>query len=160
MLCKKLPRNWRIEKMLLSRGKYWKQQRLEEFPTQHDQESRTVSLFFYDPDLLGSYDIPTFLIKLLLPRVQESLVAKLECCEIHERIWVFLETFLIVNMVDEILMNYTIIQEIWQHHQQSLMMSRILRKEGIENSGSEEPLQSIHLPCFSARARRKSPDDK
>ena len=29
---------------------------------------------------------PTFLIKLLLPRVQESLAAKLECCEIHERI--------------------------------------------------------------------------
>ena len=43
-----------------------KQRRLEEFPTQHDQESRTVSLFFYDPDLLGSHDIPTFLIKLLL----------------------------------------------------------------------------------------------
>ena len=33
------------------------------FLTQHDQESRKVSLFFYDPDLL---------IKLLLPRAQES----------------------------------------------------------------------------------------
>ena len=41
-----------------------------------------------------------------------------------------------------------------------MMMSRILRKEGIENSGSEEPLQSIPLPCFSERARRKSLDDK
>ena len=40
------------------------------------------------------------------------------------------------------------------------MMSRILRKEGIENSGSEEPLQSIPLPCFSVGARRKSLDDK
>ena len=39
-------------------------------------------------------------------------------------------------------------------------MSRILRKEGIENGGSEEPLQSILLPCFSVRARRKSLDDK
>ena len=35
-----------------------------------------------------------------------------------------------------------------------------LRTEGIENSGSEEPLQSILLPCFSVRARRKLLDDK
>ena len=63
-----------------------KKRRLEDFLTQHDQESRTVSLFFYDPDLLSSYDIPTFFIKLLLPRVQESLAAKLECREMHERI--------------------------------------------------------------------------
>ena len=60
--------------------------------------------------------VPTFRIKLLLPRVQESLAAKLECREIHERVWVFLETFLIVNMLDEILMNCTMIQEIWQDH--------------------------------------------
>ena len=45
---------------------------------QHDQESRKVSPFFYDPDLLSSYDIPTFLIKLFLPRVRESLAAELE----------------------------------------------------------------------------------
>ena len=121
-----------------------KQWRLEEFLPQHDQESRTVSLFFYDLDLLSSYDIPTFFIKLLLSRVQESLAAKLECCEIHERILVFLETFLIVNMLNEILVNYTMIQEIWQHHRESLMMSRILRKERIENSGSEEPI-AIYL---------------
>ena len=38
--------------------------------------------------------------------------------------------------------------------------SGILRKEGIESSGSEEPLQSIPLPCFSLRAKRKSQDDK
>ena len=31
--------------------------------------------------------------------------------------------------------------------------SGILRREGIENSGSEEPLQSIPLPCFQGRAR-------
>ena len=37
--------------------------------------------------------VPTFLIELLLSRVQESLAAKLECCEIHEKIWVFQETF-------------------------------------------------------------------
>ena len=95
---------------------------MKEFPTQHDQESRTtVSLFFYDPDLLSSYDMLTFFIKLLILRVRESPAAKLECREIHERIWAFLETFLIVNMLS----------------------LAILRKEGIEKNGSEEPWQSI-----------------
>ena len=125
MLYKKLPRNWIIENTLQwGRKSLKKQRRFEKFPTQQDQESRTVSLFFCDPDLLRSYDIPVFFIKLLLPRVQESLAAKLECREIQERIWVFLETFLIDNMLDEILMNYTIIQETWQHHRESLIMSR------------------------------------
>ena len=41
-----------------------KQRRSEEFHTQHDQETRTVSLFFNDADLLSGYDGPTFLIKL------------------------------------------------------------------------------------------------
>ena len=148
---------WEIEECLKDvaiKGKYWKKRkRLEEFPSQHDQESRTMSLFFYDPDSLSSYDVPTF-IKLLLPRVQEKPAAKLECREIHERIWVFLETFLIFNMLDDILKNYTMIKEIWQHHRETLMMSKILRKEGIENSGREELLQSIPLPCFSVRARK------
>ena len=45
-------------------------------------------------------------------------------------------------------------------HRKSLMTSRILRKGGIENSGSEEQLQLTLLPCFSIRARRKRLDDK
>ena len=45
-----------------------------------------MSLIFYDLDLLSSCDVPTFLKKLLFPRVQGSLAAKLECCEKHERI--------------------------------------------------------------------------
>ena len=123
-------KNWN---MLLSRVKYWKRWRLEEFPVQHDQESRTMSLvrdqvrsvpeilvfgedskIFYDRDSSSSYDNTTFFIKLLLHRVQESSIPKLECCEIHEKICVFVETFLIVNVLDEILMNYTMIQELWQ----------------------------------------------
>ena len=60
--------------------------------------------------------VSTFLIKLLLPRVQESPAAKLECCDMHETIRVFLETFLIVNKLDEILMNYRFVQENWQHY--------------------------------------------
>ena len=35
----------------------------------------------------------------------------------------------------------------------------ILRTEGIERSGSEEPLQSMHSPCFSGKVKEKSLDD-
>ena len=128
--------------------------RWEEFLTQHDQESRTVSLFFYDPDLLSSYDIPTFLIKLLLHRVRKSRAAKLECREIHKRRSVFLETFLIVNMLDENLMNFTMIQENWRYHW------RFWEKKELRIVGAKKPLQSTPLPCFSVRARRKRLDDK
>ena len=38
--------------------------------------------------------------------------------------------------------------------------SVIQRREGIEKSGSEEPVQSIRLPCCPRRAREKSLDDR
>ena len=38
--------------------------------------------------------------------------------------------------------------------------SGIQKREGIEKSGSEEPLQPIPFPCFSVRAREKSLDDR
>ena len=158
MLCKKLPRNWRILKDAAIKRKILKKTKIGRIS--YAARSGTVSLFFCDLDMLNGNDGPTFLIKLLLPRFRERQAAKLECREIHERIWVFLETFLMVNMLDEILMNYTMIQEIWQHRRESLMMLRILRKEGNENCGSEEPLPLIPLPCFSVRARRKRLDDK
>ena len=122
---------WSATKIAIMIGIYWRLQ------------------IFYDPDLLSSYDVPTFLIKLLLPQVQESLAAMLECREIHERIWVSPETLSIVNMLDEILVNHTMIQEIWRH------CWRLWEKNEIENSGSEEPLQSIPLPCYSVRAKRE-----
>ena len=75
---------------------------------QHDQESRTVSTLTDQvrslPQLLvykyilkipkssmilihrAVMTVPTFLIKLSLPRVQESPAAKLECFEVHEKI--------------------------------------------------------------------------
>ena len=99
---------------------------------------------FYDP---RSYS-PTFHIKLLSLRIQESAAGKLECFEIHEGYEYSWKRFrLSTCSTDEILMNCTMIQETWQHHRESLMMSRILRKEGIENSGSGEPLQSTLLHC-------------
>ena len=36
----------------------------------------------------------------------------------------------------------------------------IVRRERIDKSGGEEPLQSIPLPCFQGRATEKSPDDR
>ena len=137
MLRKKVAKNlknWKdaaIKRKILKNSEDWK------IFTQPDQESRTLSrlrdqvrrlpeLLVYIEDSKKSSTILThravmtvlaFLIKLSLLRVQESLAAILECCEIHERIWVFLETFLSVNMLDEILMNYTMIQEIWRQHQ-------------------------------------------
>ena len=118
LLRKRLPRIWRNAKTLLSRGKYWKNKDWDNF-------LRSVIRITYSASIERSstkiarmiiMTVPTFLIKLLLPRVQESLVAKLECCEIHEMVWVLLETFLIDNMLDEIMMKYTMIQEIWQRH--------------------------------------------
>ena len=38
--------------------------------------------------------------------------------------------------------------------------SGIQRREEIKKSGSEEPLQTIHLPCFSGNAKERSPDDR
>ena len=91
MLCNKLPRNWRIEKTLLSEGKIEKLRTLTELPTQQYQESRTMSLSgdqrWRLQEWLESMEtsifstiltywavmtVPTFLIKLLLPRVQKK----------------------------------------------------------------------------------------
>ena len=38
--------------------------------------------------------------------------------------------------------------------------SGIQRREGIEKSGSEEPLQPMALPCFSGKAEEKNLDDR
>ena len=45
------------------------------------------------------------------------------------------------DVSDYQLMRYATIQIIWQNHRE------VLRREGIEKRGSEEPLQSIPLPC-------------
>ena len=116
---KKLPRIWRIEKMLLSRGNTKKTTKIGKIPRSmirnHEQWVHWRLKIFYDLDSTSSYDIPTFLIMLSLPRVRESRAAKLECRKMHERVWVFLETFLIVHMLNDILMNCTIILGIWRH---------------------------------------------
>ena len=74
---------------------------------------------------------PTFHIKLLFPRA-----ANPECSEIPERIWVFPEAFLIVNLPDECLKNRTMIQEIWQHHR-GFREEKELRKVVVKNNCNE-----------------------
>ena len=103
------------------------------------------SEIFHDPDWLSSYDGPTFLIKLLLLQVQESLAAILECCEIHGKIWVFQETFLVVNMLDEILMNCAMIREIWRRCW-VFWEQKELRKVNAENHFSQHLY--LALPPF------------
>ena len=61
-----------------------------------------------------------------------ELAANRECSEILERIWVFPETFLIVNLPDGRLRNYTKNQEIWQHHRR-FKEEKELRKVGAKN---------------------------
>ena len=123
------------EKLLISGRKLPRTAKIERIFSQHDQEPWTVSLLsdqrrrlqkwlesieFSKSSTILIYRavmiVLTFCIKLLLPRVQESLAAKLECCGRHEREWLFLKKFLIVNIFDEILINYRMIQEIVHHH--------------------------------------------
>ena len=113
MLCKKLPRKWRIVRMLRSRRKLLKNEDSKNFAC---SMIKNREQWVYSSPILSSYDMTTFLSKHLLPGVVQSLAAKWECREIHERRWVFLETFLIVNMLNEILIIYTMIQEIWRHY--------------------------------------------
>ena len=92
---------------------------------------------------------PMFRINLLSPRVPEgSCAANIDCCEIHEKTRVFLETLLISNLSDVILTNYTMIQGIWQQP----------REEGFGKSESGEPLQAIPIPCFQERGSPTSLD--
>ena len=127
------------------------QQKLNECSTQRYQESRSVSLlrdqvrklqerleFIEDSKIFNDLThrtvlaVPTFRIKLSSPRAPGSLVANRECSEIQERIWVFPEAFLIVNLPDECLRNYTLIHEIWQHHRE-FTEGKELRKVGVKN---------------------------
>ena len=108
MLCKKLPRIWRIDETLRSRWN--KLENTEEWNkfystwlgiahSESNERSstkitRTLGIYWRFENLQWSWQtetVRTFFIKLLLLRVQESVAAKLECFEIHEWIWVFLE---------------------------------------------------------------------
>ena len=169
MLREKLTRIWRIDKTLLSRGKYWITTKIGRMSCaawsgiahsesiERDQVRRLQERLVYNEDSKKTsmilthravLTVSTFLIKLLLPRVQESLAAKLECCDMHETIRVFLETFLIVNKLDEILMNYRFVQENWQHYSR-IWEQKELRKFRAKNYGNQ------HFTLLSNRKQDK-----
>ena len=104
-----------------------RQRRLEECPTQHDQESRTVSLSFYDPDLPSSCDNTTFLMKLLLHR---GNVFDYQ----HAR-----------RDPDK--------KKSYSRNLATLLGT--LRTEGIEKSESEEPLQSTPFIFYFGKSKTK-----
>ena len=116
-LCKKLLRNWRIEKTLISGRKYWKTRKIgiiSYAACSGITNSESILSRSWFTEQLWRTHVPHQ--ALITSSSKKSTAAKLECREVHERIWVFLETFLIANMLNEILMNYTMIQEIWRYH--------------------------------------------
>ena len=134
----KILKSWEyaaIRKKILKNNKDW-----NNFFMQDDEESRTVSLFFHDLDLLSSCDDLRSSSSCYLEFV-ESLAAKLECHEIHEKIW-------------GIPWNVFDCQHARRDPDESHSDSRnlatllgILRTVGIEESESEEPSQSTPLLC-------------
>ena len=93
--------------------------------------------------------VPTFHIKLLFPRVPKRLTANPGCSEIHEKILVFSEAFLIVNLPEEYLKNHRMIQEFWQHHRE-FREEKELRKVWVKNHCN----QYFYL-AFREKLRRK-----
>ena len=105
-----------IENTMQSTGKYWKNN--EEWKNFLRSMIRNHEQWVHSSTILIYWAVMTYLLSSSSSYYFEfkSLAVKLECREIRERIWVFLETFVIVNMPNEILMNYTMIQEIWRYH--------------------------------------------
>ena len=146
-----------------------KQQRLWEFPVQHDQESRTMSLlgnqvrrlpellvfiedmkFFYDPDSPSSYDNTYIPRQALITSSSRKLGREIEM------LWNTREDMSIPGNVFDCQNARRDPGELHNDSRNLATLLGVLRTEGIENSGSEEPLQSILLPCSSLRAKRKS----
>ena len=90
----------------------------------------------------------------MFTRVPESQAANRECSEVHE------EDMSIPGNVLDFQPARRDPDEMHNTSKNLATSSGILRKEGIEKNGSEEPLQSIPLPCFQERAMEKSLDDR
>ena len=74
----------------------------------------------------------------------------MECREIHEKKWFSFKTFFIVNMLDEILLNHTMIQKFWRHYW-VIWEQKELKKVTAKNHCSQQLLL-----CSKVRARQKS----
>ena len=155
-----------------------KQRRSEEFPMEHDQESRTVSLLrdqvrklqerleyiedtkiFQDPDppsSFGSAHVPHQALIASSSRKLSREVGMLRNTR---------EDMSIPGNVSDRQHAQRDSDELYNYSRHLATPSGIADdvkdsgKEGLENSGSGESLHSIPLPCSSVRERRKSLDD-
>ena len=148
-----------------------KQQRPEEFLTQHDQESSTLSLLrdqvrrlqkllvyiedskiFHDPDSPSSYD-STYVLHQALT-TSSSRKPSREVGMLRNT----LENMCFPGKVFDCQHARRAHDELHSDSRNLATPTGIKRREGIEKSGSEEPLQWIPLSCFQGRARQKRPD--
>ena len=165
-LCKKLPRNRRVEKdtaikrKILKNNEDWKNV-LWSMIRNHEQ---WVYWMISDEEYKNDWNIlktqnllrawftqqlwPTYVPhQVLITSSSRKLGRQVGMLRNTWEKKVSLETFLIVNMLNGMLMNYTTIQEIWRHHW------RFWEQKELEINGSEEPLQTLPLLCHSVRAR-------
>ena len=140
---------------------------------QHDQESRTVSLlqdqvrklqerleFIEDSKIFQDPDSPSCFGSAHVPH-QALITSSCKKAGRESRMQRSTrEDISIPGNVFDCQLARRVLEEL-QHNSRNLATpSGIQRREGIEKSVSEEPLQSIPLPCFSVRSREKSPDDR
>ena len=136
------------------------QQTLNEYSMQQAQESRTASLvwdqirklqerleFIEDSKIFQDPDSPS---RCGSTRVSPSSFKK-PSREIHEKTWVFPEAFLIVNLPNECLTNFIMIQDIWQHHRR-FREEKELRKVGVKNHCN----QYLYLAFWWKPRKKKS----
>ena len=155
---KKLPRIWRIEKMLLSRGNTKKTTEDWKNPTQHDQESRTVSPL-KTQNLLWSWLNEQLWHTNVLHHALITSSSRKPSHEVGMPRNARENMSIPGNVLDRPhAQRYS--DELHNYSRNLATILGILRTEGIEKIVSEEPLQSLPLPCFSVRARRTRLDDK
>ena len=166
-LCKKLPRNWRIEKTLFSRGKDWKNiEDWKNFPRSMIRNPEQwvcweikYEAYKNDWNLLKTEKSGMILTHRAVTTVPTFLITSSSRKPSRE-----------VGMPRNTRENMSVPghnfffycqqarrdpDELHDDSRNLAASSAIQRREGIEKSESEEPLQTIPLPCFSVQAREK-----
>ena len=148
------------------------QQKMNEYSMQHDQESRTLSLLrdqirkltermefiedsriFQDPDSPSSFGSAHVSHQALIPSNSK------QPCRESRMQRNTREDMSIPGSVFDCQPARRVLAE-FHYDLRNLASSGTHKREGIEKSGSEEPLQPIPSPCFSGKAKEKSLDDR
>ena len=149
------------------------QQKMNEYTMQHDQETRRMSLLrdqvrklqerlefievskiFQDPDSPSSFGSAHVSHQALITRSSRKPSRE---SRTHRNTR---ENMSIPGNVFDRQPARRVPEELHNDSRNLATSSGIQRREGIEKSGSEEPLQPKPLPCFSGRAREKKLDDR